>query len=38
MNDSKRGNDWGWRGVFHRVWFGVFPPLPVYRERQRWYW
>jgi hypothetical protein len=32
MNDSKR------RGAFRRVWFKVFPPAPVYRERQGWYW
>ena len=40
MNDSKRGNEWGpgWRGVFRRVWFRVFPPGPVYRDRQGWYW
>lgn len=34
MNDNKRGL----RGVFRRVWFKVFPPAPVYRERQGWYW
>ena len=25
-------------GFFRRLWFRVFPPAPVYRERQGWYW
>lgn len=33
-NDSKMA----WRGFFRRVWFRVFPPAPIYRERQGWYW